>query len=258
MLNKIQLLSLNDYIDDPNSMNLKLFAMSVNPSASFKPKELIALIDKYKVSKDKNRLVILENYLGAVKTKKTKVDKSYLPKSVAKPEDVEKLAELATIKKKYIANMSRQGSKTAAEENEVLRAKIDDMEQSMGIRYDYKDLPPESAEDSEKSLLLGILGDWNDTSSISWELLNGQKTYFEVVDNGRQSTVAFGMAKLLQSLAKFSGKPVRPFNINFVFPQGDSSGKAKWVFSMQPIMSSTAMMTNTLNAYNSELGALPQ
>lgn len=259
MLNKIALMSLNDYIEDPTPINLKLFVLSVNPNAKV-DKNLKILIDKYKIDtrSPKLRLFAIENLLRSVKTKTvvktTKIN--YLPNIT--PENKEKLGELAEIKKRYVSNLGRTGSKQAMEENEVLRQKIDDLEFDMGLKFDYKEIPKEGVELSEKSILLGVLGDWNDSNSISWELINGSKNYFEVVDSGKQNTSAFGMEGLLKYLTKYSGKPIRPFNVAFVFPQGNANAKAKWTFSMTTQMSSVAMMSNSLQGYSNELGMIPK
>lgn len=255
-MTKTQLLSLNDYIEDPSSINLKLFVLGVNSNADYKVSELKNLIDKYKKEQSKLRLTAIELYLGRSKGTKISISASkknipaltesktinYLPVGI----DKEKLDQLNEMKRKYVNNLKRNGSKSAMEENEILRQKIDDTETEMGLRFDYKDLPKESAEESEKSLLLNILGDWQDSKSISWELLNGQRSYFEVSDSAKQNTSAFGMLGLLKSLTKFSGQPIRPFNVDFVFPQGNAAAKAKWVFSLNPTMNSVQMMTQSL------------
>jgi hypothetical protein len=258
-MKKIALQSLEDYMAEPSAINLKLFVLSVAPNAKWRPNELKSLIDKYSKDKSKLRLASIESYLNSgVSVKSSKSVKSvkepinYLPKGV----DDTKLGELNELKRKYVSNLNRTGSKAALEENEALRQSIDDMEHEMGLRFDYKDIPASSAEDSEKSLLLGILGDWTNPTSISWELLHGTKTYFEIIDSGKQNTSAFGMAGLIRSLEKFSGAKVRPFNIQFVFPQGDAGAKAKWTFSLNAQMSSVAMMTQTLNNYSNELQKL--
>lgn len=254
-MNKIQIQSLQDYLAEPTPINLKLFALSVSPNP-YKATELKSLIEKYRKDPSKLRQSAIEVYLGAVKgTKKasSKAPKAinYLPKGVSQ----DKLDQLSELKFKYTLNLSKAGSKAAQEQNEVLRGQIDDLETQMGLKYDYKNIPVTSIEESERAVLLGVLGDWTDPKSISWELLNGTKTYFEVVDNGKQNTAGFGMAGLVASLQKFSGKPVRPFNIQFVFPQG-TAGKAKWTFSLNPQMNSVELMTQTLNTYNSDLEKL--
>jgi hypothetical protein len=66
------------------------------------------------------------------------------------------------------------------------------------------------------------------------------------------------MLGLVRSLEKFSGRKIRPFNIEFVFPQGNAAAKAKWTFSLNPTMSSVQMMTNTMQqeGFNSDLTKL--
>lgn len=245
-MNKITIQSLNDYLEDRNDINLKLFIHSINPLADYKKNEIIALIDKY--SKDKNnlRLKAIEQYLGKQKNKKIKSIK-YLPEKVEL--NPEKLDILNKLKIQYKNNMGRMGNKLAESENTQIRQKIDEIESELGLKYEYDKIPESSKYESELNILKGVLGDWEVEGSISWELLNGNKTYFEVNDSGKTNTSGLGMTGLIKYLEKYSGRKIRPFNYQFTFPHG-STGKARWVFSLTPIMESTQMMTQKLQGYN--------
>lgn len=260
-MTKTQLLSLNDWIKDPTDINLTLFVHSINPLAKWKKKELIALIEKYKGdSFNRIRLRGIELYLNSDKPEK--VGKKSINKIKNPPEipvkqvDPDKLRELEDKKGKYVSNLRKMGSKLAAEENERLKNEIETLETELGMRFEWDKLPKGAAEETHRALLYAVLGDPNVQGTPSWELLNGQKTYFELRDSGKNNTAGFGVDKLIETLEKETGRKIRPFSWRFDLGQGSTSEKGCWKFSLTPTMSTAQVITQQLSGYGKDLEKL--
>lgn len=272
-MNKISIQALNDYLEDPIDINLKLFVHSINPLAKYKKAELINLIGKYSKDKSKLRLKSIEEYLGNTNVKIAKKSKiNYLPEKIIK--NPEKFTELEELKRRYVANLKRAGSKTAIEENDRLFQEIDKLESELGLKFDYKEIPLSGVEESEEALLKGILGDYENPSSIAWELLNGTKQYFQVdtqslcmlgggvtqiieTTPGYENLMAkseSGIKKLIRVLERVSGKKARKLNINMDFDK--VSSKQILRFSSGQVENTFTQAQKELNNYNVNLERL--
>jgi hypothetical protein len=248
-MNKVQLQALNDYLAESNSINLRMFALSVSPNP-YKASELKNLIEKYRKDQTKLRLQAIEAYLGNAQKPKASKSKgptpiNYLPKVATDP----KFEELVDLRKKYTANLKLAGSKKAAEENEILKAQIDALESELGLRFDYQNIPQSAVLESKQALVRSIFGDWQDPKSIAYEILNGSKPYFQmqsknlsllgggqtriIRDDRPNSTLTpskMGVQELIGVLEDMAGQKARKFNIAISF-RTDEGGQTHQVMT---------------------------
>lgn len=221
-MNKLQTLLLNDYLKDPTPTRLALFAGRMNPnfklSKSNSP-QLIQLITDYKADPSKGRLKIIESFLSVSPIPKTSVTPSQMKKMTPREIEVKRTEKTEYEKKRD--ELSRLKSTPDWGSNGALRDKIyslqeevNALEREMGM-FDEK--PP---EETYFAIVTGILGHWEDPSSIAYELIHGTQPRL-VIDSGQNFEI------ILQWLQMLSGQQLRPWLVQTNKGYGTMSGKFK-------------------------------
>ncbi len=220
-MTKLQKLLFQDYLADKTDLRLKLYVNSINPDFTINKKNkaeielMISDITKT-IPPDKMRIKILESFLSSKgpnrvdvlspATKSPSKLSVLLTSAPGSDKSAIRRIELARLindwKKAHMGSSWKDITSEDRKEYDTFKKELTELETLAGM---YKD-DPEAQEKSEMSLLRGILGDWNDTRTYAYMILNGGaqtmtiKSYIDI-------------NTLLSWLQRYSGKEPRQFHI---------------------------------------------
>lgn len=199
-------LLLEDYLRDKTDLRLSLFANSINAAFKMDKKskeQLRLLIADYELNKLPARLKIIESFVGVTKeVSKARIKPSELKSQTLSREQIEAPKKNSELEMLYRKAATYRQSKNFDLNEEYVKClnRIKELEIEAGL-YDVK--PPEH---SQLSLVLGILGHWDDPNSIAHELIHGQKSRI-VIESGVQ------IRDLIKWLGELSGQNTRQFYV---------------------------------------------
>ena len=240
MLNKIQKLSLTDYLNDTTDIRLKIFLKSLNPEFTVTKSsmnDIKAILEDYRKDNNKSRLKLLENYVGGLDVRHARKIKPGTKISILSNP---RAAEYKTLVDECTKLQRIHGNGTPNPDivNRIneFRTKMQSMESELGLktfdptRGDIAD--PAAIAEYEVSLIKGVLGDWEKQGTFAWEILYGAKSSFTLIPPAGKNLDAFGggskdsdsektgIDHILELLGKHSGKRPRNFNVKFFLGQG--------------------------------------
>lgn len=211
-------LLLEDYLKDKSELRLSLFANSVNNLFKLdktSKEQLKTLIADYELNKLPARLKIIDSFLATNKE---------VPAARIKPSDIKNNTvtkfqkdapkaneELKSLQKQMQAYVGRGRNWDLNEKYIELSNKIKEIETKAGMFNEY---PREEAIAKAKlDIVLGLIGHWEDSKSIAYELINGTRPRITIKSG-------VDMKDILQWLTELSGKQAR----HFIVQNDDLSG----------------------------------
>lgn len=228
MMNKIQKLSLKDYLNDPTDIRLRILVRAINPEfpiTKSATNDIKLILEDYRSDNSPSRLKLIESYVGGNDTRHAKAIKP--SKSVsATIVPSAKLTELNVMCQEFAKLFSNTGlSEERRKHLRELEVKIATLSEELG----FNKTDPDAQIKNEISLVKSILGDWNTQGTYAWELIHGNRSTFEIRNQGKNRVIeGFNMNEIMRYLAKHSGQRIRNFKAQFVMAPG--SNGAGWLF----------------------------
>jgi hypothetical protein len=241
-MNKIQKISLTDYLNDPTDVRLKIFVSSMNPSfvvTKSAAADIRVILEDYRKDNDKSRLKLLTAYLGASKAKTPKNLPVTGKLSILNSVDP-RLTELKKLNDECAALQRQHGGSvpnpTIVNRINELKLQMQSLETELGMtsfdptRGDVVD--PKAIEDYEKALVVGVLGPWDKEGTFSWEILRGHRSSFMLRPPNNKNLDALcgtsgdgvkGIDHIIKLLEKHSGQRARKFDTKVIFGQGNNN-----------------------------------